>query len=41
MGLQIAGFLGIVIAVPVAGTIKGTLDAIQKKPAQPAYQEGD
>jgi predicted PurR-regulated permease PerM len=28
MGLQIAGFLGVVIAVPIAGTIKGTLDAI-------------
>ncbi|WP_421655225.1 AI-2E family transporter [Leptothermofonsia sp. ETS-13] len=28
VGLKIAGFLGVVIAVPVAGTIKGTLDAI-------------
>jgi predicted PurR-regulated permease PerM len=28
IGLQIAGFLGIVVAVPIAGTIKGTLDAI-------------
>ncbi len=29
MGLQIAGFLGIVVAVPIAGTIKGTLDAVR------------
>lgn len=28
IGLQIAGFLGVVVAVPIAGTIKGTLDAI-------------
>jgi predicted PurR-regulated permease PerM len=28
-GLQIAGFLGILVAVPIAGTIKGTLDAIR------------
>jgi predicted PurR-regulated permease PerM len=28
-GLQIAGFLGIIVAVPVAGTIKGTIDAIR------------
>jgi predicted PurR-regulated permease PerM len=28
MGLQIAGFLGILVAVPLAGTIKGTLDAV-------------
>jgi len=27
-GLQIAGFLGIIVAVPIAGTVKGTLDAI-------------
>lgn len=26
MGLQIGGFLGIVVAVPIAGTIKGALD---------------
>ncbi len=31
MGLQIAGFLGIVVAVPIAGTIKSTLDAIAKE----------
>ena len=28
-GLQIAGFLGVIIAVPIAGTIKGTLDAVR------------
>ena len=30
MGLQIAGFLGIVVAVPISGTIKGTLDAVRR-----------
>jgi predicted PurR-regulated permease PerM len=29
IGLQIAGFLGVLIAVPIAGTIKGTLDALR------------
>jgi len=29
MGLQIAGFLGIIVAVPIAGTIKGTLEAVR------------
>lgn len=29
MGLQIGGFLGILVAVPVAGTIKSTLDAVR------------
>lgn len=29
MGLQIAGFLGAIVSVPIAGTIKGTLDAIR------------
>lgn len=28
IGLQVAGVLGIIIAVPIAGTIKGTIDAI-------------
>lgn len=28
-GLQIGGFLGIIVAVPIAGTIKGTIDAIR------------
>ncbi|MDX2244096.1 MAG: AI-2E family transporter [Leptolyngbyaceae cyanobacterium bins.302] len=31
MGLQIAGFLGIIVAVPIAGTIKGTLDAVRNR----------
>lgn len=30
MGLQIGGFLGVVVAVPIAGTIKGTIDALRK-----------
>jgi predicted PurR-regulated permease PerM len=30
MGLQIGGLLGVFIAVPVAGTIKGTIDALQE-----------
>ena len=30
IGLQVAGVLGIIIAVPVAGTIKGTIDEIRK-----------
>ncbi|HTL88008.1 MAG TPA: AI-2E family transporter [Leptolyngbya sp.] len=29
VGLQVAGVLGVIIAVPVAGTIKGTIDAIR------------
>ncbi|TAE60628.1 MAG: AI-2E family transporter [Nostocales cyanobacterium] len=29
MGFEIAGFLGTLVAVPIAGTIKGTLDAIK------------
>ncbi|MER3433445.1 MAG: AI-2E family transporter [Leptolyngbya sp. ERB_1_1] len=29
IGLQVAGVLGIIVAVPVAGTIKGTIDAIR------------
>jgi predicted PurR-regulated permease PerM len=29
VGGQIAGVLGVIIAVPVAGTIKGTIDAIR------------
>lgn len=28
-GVEIAGFLGAIIAVPIAGTIKGTIDAIR------------
>ncbi len=30
MGLQIGGFLGVVVAVPIAGTIKGTIDALRR-----------
>jgi predicted PurR-regulated permease PerM len=29
IGAKIAGILGVIIAVPVAGTIKGTIDAIR------------
>ena len=29
LGLQIGGFLGVIIAVPIAGTIKGTLDVVR------------
>ncbi len=29
MGAEIAGFLGAIVAVPIAGTIKGTIDAIR------------
>ncbi|MGQ9869904.1 AI-2E family transporter [Leptodesmis sp.] len=31
MGLQMAGFLGVIIAVPIAGTIKGTLEAVRSE----------
>jgi predicted PurR-regulated permease PerM len=45
MGLQIAGFLGAIVSVPIAGTIKGTLDAIRvhnsAPAAQPAMQNGE
>lgn len=34
VGLQVAGFLGVIVAVPIAGTIKGTLDAMYSKQAQ-------
>jgi predicted PurR-regulated permease PerM len=30
VGFEIAGLLGTIIAIPIAGTIKGTFDAIQK-----------
>lgn len=32
MGLQIAGLLGVIVAVPIAGTIKGTLDSVRNRP---------
>lgn len=41
IGLQIAGFLGIVVAVPIAGTIKGTLDAIYEQSALPWQEKGE
>ena len=31
VGAQIAGFLGAIVAVPIAGTIKGTIDVIRNK----------
>ena len=34
LGLQVAGFLGVVVAVPIAGTVKGTLDAMYSQKAQ-------
>ena len=39
MGLQIGGFLGIIVAVPIAGTIKGTLDAVRNHPVSLTEQE--
>jgi predicted PurR-regulated permease PerM len=35
LGAKIAGVLGVVIAVPIAGTIKGTLDAIRLQQPPP------
>jgi len=35
LGAKIAGVLGVIIAVPIAGTIKGTLDAIRLQPQPP------
>ena len=32
IGAEIAGFLGALVAVPVAGTIKGTSDYIRAQP---------
>ena len=34
MGAEIAGFLGALVAVPIAGTIKGTIDAIRAESNQ-------
>lgn len=36
IGAKIAGVLGVIIAVPVAGTIKGTIDALRLSPPPPA-----
>lgn len=35
VGLQVAGFLGVLVAVPIAGTIKGTLDAMHSMKQTP------
>jgi predicted PurR-regulated permease PerM len=35
IGLQIAGFIGVVVAVPIAGTLKGTIDAIRSLNSPP------
>lgn len=35
LGAKIAGVLGVLIAVPIAGTIKGTIDAIRTQPQPP------
>jgi predicted PurR-regulated permease PerM len=32
IGLQIAGFLGVLVGVPIAGTIKSTIDLIRQSP---------
>jgi predicted PurR-regulated permease PerM len=37
-GGQIAGLLGVIVSVPIAGTIKGTIDAIYKQPQSMATQ---
>jgi predicted PurR-regulated permease PerM len=37
-GGQIAGLLGVIVSVPIAGTIKGTFDAIYKQPQGMATQ---
>ncbi|HEY9701814.1 MAG TPA: AI-2E family transporter, partial [Allocoleopsis sp.] len=34
MGAQIAGLLGVVVAVPLAGTIKDTVDLMKNTPNQ-------
>lgn len=34
VGLQVAGFLGVLVAVPIAGTIKGTLDTMSSRQTQ-------
>lgn len=37
-GGQIAGLLGVIVSVPIAGTIKGTIDAVYKLPQGVATQ---
>lgn len=41
VGLQVGGFLGIVVAVPIAGTIKGTFDAVWGTQRSPNFGEGE
>jgi predicted PurR-regulated permease PerM len=36
IGLQIAGFLGVLVGVPIAGTIKSTIDMIRQSPKSEA-----
>ena len=38
IGGQIAGFLGIIVSVPIVGTIKGTIDAIRQESQTTAAQ---
>lgn len=40
MGFQIAGFLGVIVAVPIAGTIKGTIDTVQANRLLEVRDEG-
>ena len=35
MGAQIAGLLGVIVAVPIAGTIKGTIDSVRSLSQRP------
>jgi predicted PurR-regulated permease PerM len=42
VGLQIAGFLGVLVAVPIAGTIKSTIDLIRNPPdLKPSHSGAD
>jgi predicted PurR-regulated permease PerM len=41
IGLQIAGFLGVLVAVPIAGTIKSTIDLLRYPPPAPASGQGN
>lgn len=38
-GLKIAGLLGVFIAVPIAGTVKATIDALTQQPAMAQQEE--
>ena len=39
IGGQIAGLLGVIVAVPIAGTIKGTIDLIRKQSHSASHPE--